>query len=510
MKSHAAVFAILCGLCLASPALAALHFGPYLQAMEPGSMDVCVAVDQGDVVEVRLQAADAAPVTASGDMPACARLTGLQPDRQYTYEVRVNGERVTSDPPPAFVTQGTAIQTFAIYGDTRSGDDSFDLAHGQIVGALQETTVPDAIIHTGDFVERGGDRRLWESFFRIEGDVLPATPIFPAIGRSDTPSALMRSIFPLLRKQAWYSFDRDDVHFAVLHLNQTARQDDAEVAPDGAQAQWLRADLAAARERGAKFLFVVIHEPPIDPAGQTPAAIRDVFMPILESFGVTAVFSGAHYFSHAVRGGVHYFTNGGGGASLDTRPAKPGVFRFFSPIHHFLVLEVGSFGARLQAHDAQGGIFYAATLTGADTEAAGLGAPTFVRHYAGGDASTAVTAFFRAKESELAALNRLLPEVARQAGVSLLVTFRSLDNADNRAALDVIADPFGAMPVVQVGERVLVGTEELAAGLADAVAQAATNPETVAGRAPQLAALAAGLAALVIVIVAVAWRRRSQ
>ena len=215
-------------------------------------------------------------------------------------------------------------QTFVIFGDTRSGEESFSLAHDQVVQAIRENAVPDAIFHTGDFVEDGESLELWESFFQIESDLLATAPIFPAIGRSDQPGLLMRGLFPVLAESPWYGVDRGDAHVAVLKLWQARSQGPDDSAEDGAQATWLRRDLAAARARGARYLFVMLHEPAIDLGGRSSKAIREVYIPIFEAFDVTAVFSGAHYFSHAVRNGVHYFTNGGGGAVLDTRTPEGG------------------------------------------------------------------------------------------------------------------------------------------------------------------------------------------
>jgi Calcineurin-like phosphoesterase len=488
-------------LLLPGPATAALRFGPYLQHTGSGEMTVCVYEEPGDRITAELLDPPGPPLTATGSQPACATFTALAGDREYRYRISVNGAPL-GDEPATFVTPGD-VQTFAIYGDTRSGDDSFDLAHGQVVQTLRETVVPDAIIHTGDFVEYGNRLSLWRSFFLIESPLLPATPIYPAIGRSDQPPELVRRLFPLLRESPWYSVDRGDVHLAVTHLRETSRQPDRDIAPDGEQARWLRADLAAARARGARHLLVVIHEPPLGPRGNSPPALRDVFMPILDSFGVTAVFSGAHYFSHAVRGSVHYLTNGGGGAQLDTRPAAEGVFLHFSPIHHFLVLETGSFGARLKAVSTSGEEFYAATLSGSD--AVSPAAAGFVDHIPGGPRTAAVDVFF-AGPDELAPLRAALPAWAEAAGASLAVNYRSLEHADNRAALEArVPDP-STLPVAIVGDRVFSGPGEIAAGLPDALLAAAID-QTPPGE-PLRGLLLAGIALAAIVLVVAALRLR--
>lgn len=446
---------------------AGLRFGPYLQSPAPGVVSVCAFVDEGDAVRVRLLESGEAPreVAAEGAAPACAKLSGLLPNVDYRYQLFIDGECAAGEEPLSFVVSSAPEQTFIIYGDTRSGDDSFDLAHRQVVRAIRETTVPDAVIHTGDFVERGDDLELWESFFHIERDLLSTTPIFPAIGRSDQPPALMRRIFPRLAQSPWYSFDRGEVHVAVLELWQASRQEDRETAPDGAQARWLRGDLAGARARGARYLFVVLHEPAIDIAGKSSLAARRVYMPIFEAFGVTAVFSGAHYFSHAVVKGVHYFTNGGGGARLDVRAPKPGVFRFFSAVHHFLELEIYRLRARVMAVNAYGEDFYEVLLEGRSESPHALAAPTTVVTFGAGEAIVPMTVFSRPGCDACEELEAELPGLAREAGATLVVTFRSLEDPGNRAALRALTDRDGPAPFISLDGEVLAGMEEIEGGL---------------------------------------------
>ena len=468
-----------------SPGHAGLRFGPYLQSLAPGVVSVCAFVDEGDTVLVRLIEPGEAPreFAAEGAAPACAKLSGLLPNVDYRYQLFVDGECAAGEEPLAFVASSEPEQTFVIYGDTRSGDDSFDLAHRQVVRAIRETTVPDAAIHTGDFVERGDDPELWESFFHIERDFLSTTPIFPAIGRSDQPPELMGRLFPRLARRPWYSFDRGEVHVAVLNLWQASRQEEVETAPDGAQARWLRDDLAGARARGGRYLFVVLHEPVINLAGKSSSTARQVYMPIFEAFGVTAVFSGAHYFSHAVVNEVHYFTNGGGGALLEAREPKKGVFRFYSAVHHFLVLEVGRFRARVKAVNAYGEDFYETVLGGRSESPGALAAPTTVMTFGSGEAIVAMTVFSRPGCEACEGLEAELPGFAREAGATLVVTFRSLEDAGNRAALQALTDRDGPAPIISLNGDILTGMEEIEGRLVPALIRAAEHQEEEGKRA---------------------------
>lgn len=481
-------------LALPSRAPAALRFSPYLQSLEAGTVSVCAFIDADDSLRARLlePGGTSRDVDAVGEDPACAELDGLLPNVDYHYNLFVNGECVTGPDPIAFTAWSDPEQTFVIYGDTRSGDDSFDLAHRRVVRAIEETVVADAVIHTGDFVEEGGDPLLWENFFRIEDGLLASTPIFPAVGRSDQPGTFMREAFQLLAESPWYSFDRGCVHVAVLNVWQARSQPAEEVGAEGRQVRWLREDLAGARARGVRYCFVVLHEPVIDIDGKSSSFARTVLMPLFEAFDVTAVFSGAHFFSHAVAGGVHYFTNGGGGAILDGGEPKEGTFRFFDAVHHFLVLEIDRFRARVRAVNAYGEDFYHVTLEGPRDPFA----PTYTRSYPGGKRSAGLTVFYEPGCEACDAFEADLFTEALRAGATLTVTFKSLEDAGNRSELATWTDREGPVPIVVVAGEVLAGRDEIDKRLNGAIERAADRPMAESPdpvrRAAPVAAAAAG------------------
>lgn len=480
---QALLILVLC-LILAQAASAEIIFGPYLQATGPETMLVCVFAEDDDRIEVLLQSPGTSdkPLikSAAGQRPSCATFDELQADWQYSYDILVNGQSYFNDGLPSFVTDSSTVRTFVIFGDTRSGENSFDLAHRRVVQTVLTSVTPDALIHTGDFVETGDDLLLWNNFFQIEKELLAGTPIFPAAGRSDQPAELLRQIFPLVTKRSWYSFDRGPVHIIVLNLWQERSQPAAETAPDGPQISWLTQDLAQAQ--GQKHIFVVMHQPAIDIEGRQPKLVSRTLMPLFETYGVRAVFSGAHFFSHAVRNGIHYFTNGGGGAVLENRPAAQGVFRFFSSIHHFLVLEADRTGARVKAVDGQGESFYEADLGGGDqTDPARVDGQTtadaYVKSYPGGSRSAVLTVFFQEGCGDCEQLEELLPLVAGQTEVSLTVTFRSLAKPENRAMLDFLTDQTGPAPIAIVGSEILIGRRQIEEQLEQAVLAAADDQE---------------------------------
>ena len=455
-------------------------FGPYLQSLSQDSVAICVGVDKGDKVKVILKSTDQGDLefAAKGNMPACANLSGLVLDIEYQYNVLINEKPVFKDDHVSFLAGSKSDTTIVIFGDTRSGDNSFDLSHRQVVQSIIETVVPDAIINTGDFVEKGDSMGLWTNYFLIEKDLLKSTPVYPAIGRSDQPSELMQTIFPLLADSPWYSFDRGGSHFVVLKVWLARSQDEKEVSLHGAQATWLREDLGKAAAAGAKHIFVVMHQPPVDLNGNSFKEAAEVFMPIFETYNVTAVFSGAHYFSHAVKNNVNYFTNGGGGALLESQNPGDGVFRFYNPIHHFLILEVGEGGSRVRAVNAQGEDFYQVSFDTDKTEGKTGDVPTFVKSYGSGKVSIPITVFFNYECGDCDSFKEGLLGFADDAQVTIVATFRSLANTENKAALDALAPLDGPTPVVKLGDELFVGLVEIEAGFSQEITKTSQKQQS--------------------------------
>ena len=258
---------------LGATASAAPPIGPYLQSLAEDRVAVCLSTEASASVSVSLIAPGESPREKSSKDGGtfCAEFDGLKADVSYAYSVRVNGEMLTEG---NFLAQSATEHVLVVFGDTRSGDDSFDLAHRRIIKTIQQTQYAEAYIHTGDFVERGDDQHLWRNFFAIEADLLRSMPLYPSIGLSDQPPETIQSFFPLLRGKGYYSFDRGPAHVAVLRLWRSADQPDEETAPEGAQARWLSEDLTEARKRGAKHLFVIMHEPAFDVGGSIPRAVE--------------------------------------------------------------------------------------------------------------------------------------------------------------------------------------------------------------------------------------------
>jgi hypothetical protein len=151
-----------------------------------------------------------------------------------------------------------------------------------------------------------------------------------------------------------YSFDFRGVHFAVINTDPVGRDSHAPV-------NWLAADLAAARARGAKQVFVFGHKPaytysylkdaPTPAAGlDVDPAARDAFWNVIEQNGATYFCGHEHIFNmarpHAAQGGRSWqVLVGSGGSPFDAKPAdatvQPSTDRSYA-YAHVSVLRNGS------------------------------------------------------------------------------------------------------------------------------------------------------------------------
>lgn len=174
-----------------------------------------------------------------------------------------------------------------------------------------------------------------------------------------------------------YSWDWGNSHFVMLNSNywwsnlyaidgaDTMGTHNREGYIMDLQLQWLRTDLAEARERGAKHIFAFTHEPPFPNGGhlgdtmwwggRIPEVIarRDEFIATLLEYDVLAIFTGdEHNYSRTLvderinpawEGRLHAIVSGGCGAPYYARDLSApwaASVQMFSGQQHFNLVEV--------------------------------------------------------------------------------------------------------------------------------------------------------------------------
>jgi len=274
-------------------------------------------------------------------------LSGLLQNTAYAYRVDLvdgAGEVVCRSPVGHFETAAPALDhfTFTVYGDSRTYPKHHDL----VVAAMAKDQ-PRFTVEVGDLVAFGGVDVLWDkNFFPAIAPLAEDAPYLTVLGNHEQDSPQYYQAFVLPpgggeHGKEWWSLDYGVVHLVGLDSNVLTL-------PNGftrlrEQTAWLKADLAAARARGERFVFVFFHHPLYSSdSGYAPGntGLRAIWLPIFQTYGVNAVFAGhCHQYERLVEDGVNYIVTGGGGAPLTGFVAHPiaGSVRHVSELHYMRV-----------------------------------------------------------------------------------------------------------------------------------------------------------------------------
>lgn len=239
------------------------------------------------------------------------QLSELEPATTYYYAVYHDGERITpADKTYRFKThpkQGAETPArFWVVGDSGTGGADQIRVHDGMKKWLGDKTL-DGYIHVGDMAYTSGtDPEFSMKFFPIYDTTLRNTTCWAAMGNHEgKTSSGETGIGPyydayVLPKnaeaggipsgtEAYYSFDYANVHFICLNSHDLDRR------PTATMAKWLKADLEKTK---ADWLVAFFHHPPYTKGSHDSdkeeqlTEMREYIMPILESGGVDAVFTG--------------------------------------------------------------------------------------------------------------------------------------------------------------------------------------------------------------------------
>jgi len=219
--------------------------------------------------------------------------------------------------------QGGSL-TFMVLGDTRTGHE----AHQSVVDRMLELGPPELYLHTGDLVENGSDMSQWETFLKIEHDLMQGSTLYPAMGNHEMNH---QNYFDVLNPPGrWYSFDSGDAHFVCLQVDGYG-----DYTPGQPQYEWLVGDLAGTSK---PWKFVFFHIPPYSSGGHgSDLNVRQTLGPLFEQYGVTIVFNGHnHDYERSVANGVTYIVTGGGGAPLYPKAHDNPASVYFASVYHFV------------------------------------------------------------------------------------------------------------------------------------------------------------------------------
>lgn len=231
-----------------------------------------------------------------------------------------------------------------VYGDTRTHPED----HQMVADRIAEAD-PDVVLHLGDNVTSGVDLTQWYvEFLDIIDVYAPGSFYYPVVGNHEISGGLGQGFFELF-------FHTRNIHvmegnyWADLGLvGLIAVEDYVADFTDPAALAWFETALQALQDK--PWLFVSMHVPMYTFNGHSPwLAGREVLQPLMETYGVDAVFAGhQHCYEHFVVNDIHYVTSGGGGAPLNKNPTDVGppeeqaYFQAAGGFFHFVSLDITS------------------------------------------------------------------------------------------------------------------------------------------------------------------------
>jgi 3',5'-cyclic AMP phosphodiesterase CpdA len=203
--------------------------------------------------------------------------------------------------------------SFAVIGDNRGNLDVY-----QSLLQMVQQDGNSFMIHLGDLVNDGtaDEFQAWREVMTTF-----TLPFYPVPGNHDSGQAGLAEYLAFSgAPAAHYSFDKGDIHFALVdsHLGYLTAEESA----------WLDTDLARTQQ---PIKIVALHYPPFDPAGSSHVMTmgNDAFMSLMRKHGVQYVFAGhIHAYGQETRNGITYIISGGAGAPLVGTEAEGGFYHY--------------------------------------------------------------------------------------------------------------------------------------------------------------------------------------
>ena len=328
---------------LPAPADATVTKGPWLTIMEPGTVrlrfetleDVPVPVVvrvAGERVDLVTESSTSTVSWAWGwadaptieDLPGAYTvhdviIQGIEPGATVEWQIRTTAPSagvVRPHPLP------TAPVTIAWVADTM-------FPTSEAVAALAAGMVPDLVLHGGDMQYQSNPADTWNSFFAFMQPLMRSAPFHVCIGNHefDAPEEATELYDRLFSGQGdtnarWHAVTYGPVRILMLDSESGDLAD-----PQSEQVAWADDQLADAASSGL-IPIIAFHRPTysLSKHWRSDTALRDSVHALALRHGVRIVLCGhVHGYERFVVDGVHYVTDGGGGAltyNLDEKRAE--------------------------------------------------------------------------------------------------------------------------------------------------------------------------------------------
>jgi hypothetical protein len=331
---------------------------PYLQSLTTNSVTIAWQTEEKVIGEIRFGTSGDYGDSILEDEPKrrhAIKLTDLEPDEQYHYQVFGDGEPLTSD--STFRTakpRGGGPYNFIVVGDTQKNPS----VHASIIKQAI-SIAPSFFLHVGDLVNIGNSPDQWVQFFNIESDLLRSVALFPTLGNHEEESEHYFDLFYLPGNERWYTFTYGDARFISLQVD----YDWPDVTPASKQYQWLESTLAGNKH---PWLIIYFHRSPYtsEYEGSEELHIRENLTPLFEKYGVDLVLSGHnHNYQRSKANGIIYIVTGGGGGDLSNDIEPDEYLIYHKTAYHLLNIRIEGDRLRGEAMKPDGEVFDTFTIS---------------------------------------------------------------------------------------------------------------------------------------------------
>ena len=296
-------------------------------------------------------------------------LDKLEPATKYFYQVESKSD-LGGIAQSGILTFQTAVVddepfSFCVIGDTQKNPKMT----GKVMKLIWERR-PHFLMHVGDVVDNGPDKKEWvNELFKPSIDLLCRVPVFPTIGNHEKNHEHYYNYFALPKPEYFYRYSYGNADFFVLDSNKS-------LLPLTQQYAWLEKELASSK---ATWKIVYHHHPAYSSddndygdtwVGGSNLGDKNVrsIVHLYEKYGVDMVFNGhVHVYERTlpIKGGkvdrlkgITYVTSGGGGGSLENFAPTPTWFKAeIRSDYHFCQISITGSRLNLKAFDHEGRLF---------------------------------------------------------------------------------------------------------------------------------------------------------
>lgn len=253
-------------------------------------------------------------------------IEGIAPGATLEWEVRTSGQPAGSAQPNPLPSDPVTIAWLA---DTM-------YPNSEAVAGMAAAIVPDLVLHGGDMQYQSNPADTWNSFFAYMQPLMRSAPFHACIGNHefDAPEEATELYDRLFSGQGdtdarWHALTYGPVRILMLDSESGDLAD-----TESEQVAWADAELAAAVSSGL-IPIVTFHRPTysLSKHWRSDTTLRDSVHSLAVRHGVQMVICGhVHGYERFVVDGIHYVTDGGGGALTydldenreDVEAARPG------------------------------------------------------------------------------------------------------------------------------------------------------------------------------------------